>query len=112
MKLIVAIIRPERLEAVKTALGEVGVFRLTVQDVLGLPENATEGGASSSAELVPLVQIETAVNEPYVEPGVAAIVRAARSSGGTGAPGDGKVYVLPLEEVIRIRTGERGPEAI
>lgn len=129
MKLIVGVIRPERLEAVKEALGEAMVFRLTVSDVQGLapdeagaPADASgarsraaaayAGAAASSAPPRPVrkVKLEIAVNESFVEPTVRAIARAARLDG--GQPGDGKVLVLPLEECVRIRTGERGPEAI
>lgn len=113
MKLLVAVIRPERLEAVKTALGEVGVFRLTVSDVMGQAGTASSPKASApgaAAELQHLVKLEIAVNEPFVEPALAAMVRGARS--GDGRPDDGNVLVLPLQEVIRIRTGERGEEAV
>jgi nitrogen regulatory protein P-II 1 len=126
LKLVVGVIRPERLEAVKEALGEAKVFRLTVSDVQSVagadernPETTTTSraaaayaGASPAAAPGPLrkVKLEIAVNESFVEPTVRAIARAARLDGGT--PGDGKVLVLPLDECVRIRTGERGPEAI
>lgn len=121
MKLVVGIVRPERLEAVKEALGEAKVFRLTVSDVQGFddagvtpaaPAAAAYAGATAHAgpRLVRKVKLEIAVNESFVEPTVRAISRAARLDG--GRPGDGKVFVLPLEDVVRIRTGERGPEAI
>lgn len=113
MKLLVAVIRPERLEAVKTALGEVGVFRLTVSDVMGQAGTASSSQApppGATAGLQHLVKLEIAVNEPFVEPALTAMVRSART--GDGRPGDGKVLVLPLQEVIRIRTGERGEEAV
>lgn len=101
MKLIVAVIRPERLESVKEALADVEVFRLTVADVQAvLPD----------AKLAPRVRLEIAVNESFVEPTVRAIVAAAR--GDRTAPGDGRVFVLPLADVVRIRTGERGAEAV
>lgn len=125
MKLVVGIVRPERLEAVKEALGEAKVFRLTVSDVQGFGDGAKDdapppaasraaaayaGGASGAPKLVRKVKLEIAVNEAFVEPTVRAIARAARLDG--GQPGDDKVFVLPLEEAVRIRTGERGPEAI
>jgi nitrogen regulatory protein P-II 1 len=131
MKLVVGIIRPERLESVKEALGEAKVFRLTVSDVQGFsgedepaPSAAGPGapaasraaaayaGAAAAAapRAVRKVKLEIAVNESFVEPTVRAIARAAKLDG--GRPGDGKVLVLPLDECVRIRTGERGPEAI
>jgi nitrogen regulatory protein P-II 2 len=120
LKLVVGVIRPERLEAVKEALGEAKVFRLTVSDVQGLsPEEAPApssaaaayaGAAAAATRPTRKVKLEIAVNESVVEPTVRAIARAARLDG--GRPGDGKVLVLPLEECVRIRTGERGPEAI
>ena len=130
MKLVVGIIRPERLESVKEALGAASVFRLTVSDVQGFsgedepaPSAASPGasggsraaaayaGAAAAApRAVRKVKLEIAVNESFVEPTVRAIARAAKLDG--GRPGDGKVLVLPLEECVRIRTGERGPEAI
>jgi nitrogen regulatory protein P-II 1 len=115
MKLIIAIIQPHRLESVKTALSEVEVFRLTIMDCQGF------GQQRGKAELVTAddylsnlrrkVQLQIAVNEAFVEPTIAAIQRGGRS-GESGEIGDGKIFVLPLEECIRIRTGERGPEAI
>lgn len=129
LKLVVGIIRPERLEAVKVALGEAKVFRLTVSDVHGFAapgesDGTASGGGESrsraaaayagSAKATPStvrkVKLEIAVNESFVEPTVRAIAHAARLDG--GKPGDGKVLVLPLEDCVRIRTGERGPEAI
>ncbi len=115
MKLIVAVIRPEKLEAVKDALSEVQVFRMTVSDVQGFgrQKGHTEiyRGQEYTVQLVRKVRLEIAVNEDFVEPTIGAIVRAARSGEG-GRIGDGKIFVLPLLDVIRIRTGERGPEAI
>lgn len=136
VKLVVGIIRPERLEAVKEALGEAKVFRLTVSDVQGMggdagpsaevspggraaPASAAAAqygaaaayaGAAPAPRAVRKVKLEIAVNESFVEPTVRAIARAAQADG--GRPGDGKVFVLPLEDCVRIRTGERGPEAI
>ncbi len=115
MKLIIAVIRPEKLEAVKDALAEVEVFRLTVSDVQGFgrQKGKTEvfRGQEYTVGLVRKVRVEVAVNEDFVEPTVHAIVRAARS-GEEGKVGDGKIFVVPLLDVVRIRTGERGPEAI
>ena len=117
-KLVVGIIRPERLEAVQRELAATQVFRLTVSDVLGVatdargPVSAAQayaGATSSQPASVRKVKVEVAVNEDFVEPTVRAITRG----GTTEQPaGDGKVFVLPLEEAVRIRTGERGPDAI
>ena len=115
MKLIIAIIQPSRLEAVKAALTEVEVFRLTVMDVQGFgrQKGHTEvyRGHEFSVNLLRKVQLQIAVNEDFVEPTVNAILEAGRT-GPEGRIGDGKIFILPLEDCIRIRTGERGPEAI
>ncbi|MCW8140621.1 MAG: P-II family nitrogen regulator [Planctomycetota bacterium] len=117
-KLVVGIIRPERLEAVQRELAAAQAFRLTVSDVLGAATDAAApataaqayaGGGAGAPTSVRKVKLEVAVNEDFVEPTVRAIVRAGATEQGRG---DGKVYVLPLEEAIRIRTGERGPDAI
>jgi nitrogen regulatory protein P-II 2 len=115
MKLIIAIIQPSRLEAVKEALTEVEVFRLTVMDVQGFgrQKGHTEvyRGHEIAVNLLRKVQLQIAVNDEFVEPTVNAIIKGGRS-GETGQIGDGKIFVLPLEDCIRIRTGERGGEAI
>lgn len=115
MKLIVAIIRPEKLEDVQKALAERDVYLMTVTDVRGCGRQRgyTEvyRGTEVRIQLIPKLKLELAVNEAFVEATVEAIVHAARS-GDTGTIGDGKIFVLPLEDAIRIRTGERGPEAI
>ena len=103
MKLIQAILAPERLEAVQEALGAAEVFRLTVSDVQGV------GGSSGPLDgdafaLRPLVRLEIAVNEEFVEKAIDAVLEGGGEAG--------KIFVLPLSEAIRIRTGERGPEAI
>ena len=115
MKLIVAIIRPEKLEEVQRALQEQDVYLMTVTDVTGCgrQKGYTEvyRGAEVQVRLLPKVKLEIAVNEAFVEAAVEAIVHAARS-GETGNVGDGKIFVMALEDSVRIRTGERGPEAI
>ena len=115
MKLITAIVQPARLEAVKEALSKVEVFRLTVGDVKGLgrQKGHTEvyRGHEYEVNLLPKVRLDIAVNEEFVEPTIEAIIRGGRS-GSEGNIGDGKIFVQPLEDVIRIRTGERGSEAI
>jgi nitrogen regulatory protein P-II 1 len=115
MKLIIAIIQPHRLEAIKQALADVEVFRLTVMDVQGFgrQRGQTEAyrGHEFSVNLLRKVQLMIAVNEEFLEPTIDAIVKGGRT-GSTGEIGDGKIFVLPLEDCIRIRTGERGGEAI
>ena len=115
MKLIIAIIQPARLEAVKAALTDVEVFRLTVMDVQGFgrQKGHTEvyRGHEFTVNLLRKVQLQIAVNDNFVEPTVDAIIKGGRS-GEKGEIGDGKIFVLPLDDCIRIRTGERGTEAI
>ncbi|MBA19829.1 MAG: transcriptional regulator [Planctomycetes bacterium] len=115
MKLITAIVQPARLEAVKEALSKVEVFRLTVSDVKGLgrQKGHTEvyRGHEYEVNLLPKVRLDIAVNEEFVEPTIEAIIRGGRT-GPEGTIGDGKIFVQALEDVIRIRTGERGSEGI
>ncbi len=115
MKLIIAIIQPNRLEAVKTALADVEVFRLTVMDVQGFGRQRGQTevyrGHEVAVNLVRKVQLMIAVNDDFLELTIFAIMKGARI-GPTGEIGDGKIFVLPLEDCIRIRTGERGGEAI
>src|SRR5215211_4028982 len=115
MKMIVAIIRPEKLEAVQTALHDSDVYLMTVSDVRGCGRQRgyTEvyRGTEFQVRLLPKVKLEIAVNDAFVEAAVEAIVHAARS-GDTGQVGDGKIFVLNLEDSVRIRTGERGGQAI
>lgn len=119
MKLVIAIIRPERLEAVQDALQAVldedNNYRLTVDNVEG--HGAQRGevelfrGQLVRPQLVPKTRVMVAVNDAYVERTIEAIIRGARSDG-DGAIGDGKIFVMPVDDVIRIRTGERGSAAI
>src|SRR4029078_13543688 len=115
MKLILAIIQPSKLEAVKEALNKVEVFRLTIIDVQGFgrQKGQTEvyRGHELTVNLLRKVHLQSAVNEDFVEPTVNAIMEAGRT-GPEGRIGDGKIFILPLEDCIRIRTGERRPEAI
>lgn len=115
MKLIIAIIQPSKLEDVKTALNEVEVVRLTIMDVQGFgrQKGQTEvyRGREINVNLLRKVQLQIAVNEDFVEPTIDAIIKGGRS-GDNGQIGDGKIFVLPLDDCIRIRTGERGPDAI
>jgi nitrogen regulatory protein P-II 1 len=112
MKLIKAIIKPFKLEEVKEALAAVGVTGMTVSEVKGFgrQKGHTEiyRGSEYTVDFLPKTMIETAVEDDIVEPAVAAIVNAAK----TGKIGDGKVFVLPLESAIRIRTDEKDSEAL
>jgi nitrogen regulatory protein P-II 1 len=119
MKLIIAIIRPERLSAVQAALeavlDEADKYRITIQPVDGHGQQQGQPeyfrGQKVRARLIRKTQIMVAVNDSYVEPTIQAIIKGARTEGG-GAVGDGKIFVQPLEDCIRIRTGERGNKAI
>ena len=115
MKLVTAIIRPEQLEAVQTALAECDVYLMTVTDVRGCGRQRgfTEvyRGTEVQIRLVPKVKLEIAITDAFVEAAVEAIVHAGRT-GQTGNIGDGKIWVTKLDDCVRIRTGERGPEAI
>ena len=115
MKLIIAIVQPSRLEAVKAALTEVDVFRLTVMDCQGFGrqkgQTETYRGHEFTVNLLRKVQLQIAVNDEFVERTVDAILKGGRSGEG-GEIGDGKIFVLPMDDCVRIRTGERGPEAI
>ncbi len=115
MKMIVAIIRPEKLEEVQQALNSCDVYLMTVTDVRGCGRQRgfTEvyRGAEFRVRLLPKLKLEIAVNEAFVEAAVEAIVHSART-GETGQIGDGKIFVLPMDDCIRIRTGERGGQAI
>ncbi|MEX0585938.1 MAG: P-II family nitrogen regulator [Pirellulales bacterium] len=115
MKLIIAIIQPSRLEAVKEALTQVEVVRLTVMDVQGFGRQKGQSevyrGHELTVNLLRKVQLQIAVNDEFVEPTIQAIIEGGRT-GPSGQIGDGKIFVVPLEDCIRIRTGERGRDAI
>ena len=115
MKLIIAIIQPDKLERVKQTLSEVDVFRLTILDVQGFGRQRghaeTSRGHEIAINLLRKVQLQIAVNDEFVEPTIQAIQRGGRSTE-TGEIGDGKIFVIPMDECVRIRTGERGEEAI
>jgi len=112
VKKVEAVIKPFKLEEVKNALSEIGVAGLTVTEVKGFgrQKGHTElyRGAEYSVEFLPKVKVEIAVAEALVGKVVEAIERTAK----TGRIGDGKIFVAPLEEVVRVRTGERGEEAL
>src|SRR5213082_3128115 len=112
MKLVVAVVKPHRLDDVKEALREMGIGGLTAAEAQGFGRQRghTEiyRGAEYQVDFVPKVQIEVMAEDQDVRDLVDTIMSAAR----TGKIGDGKVWVLPPEEVYRIRTGEMGPDAV
>ena len=112
MKLIVAYIQPEKLNDVKNSLAAADVFKMSVTNALGCGQQRgyTEQyrGVAVEVNLLKKVRLEVAVNEAFVKATVEAIIKGAR----TGAIGDGKIFITPLEECIRIRTGETGNTAI
>jgi nitrogen regulatory protein P-II 1 len=112
MKLIIAVIKPDRLEAVKQALYKAEVNLITVNEVLGhgrqMGVTEVYRGAKEMGNLLRKIRLEIAVNENFVEPTIKAIIKGAQ----TGELGDGKIFVLDLVECIRIRTEERGGAAI
>jgi nitrogen regulatory protein P-II 1 len=112
MKLITAVIKPFTLDAVKTALKSAGVVGITVSEVRGFGRQGghteTYRGSEYQVELIPKVKLEIVVDDGVVDGVVDAIVAAGK----TGSIGDGKVWVTPVEEVVRIRTDERGVDAI
>lgn len=112
MKLIIAYIQPERLQAVKSALQKREICRISVTNALGcgsqLGYQESYRGAEMEVNLLKKVRLEIAVNDDFVEPTIEAIIEGAR----TDHIGDGKIFVMPMAECIRIRTGERGGEAI
>ena len=112
MKLITAIVRPERLPAIKEALFKAGVRGITISRVSGHGGQAGIAeqyrGAQFVVEFREKIELKIAVSEGFVQPTIDAIVEAAR----TGNVGDGKIFVQPLERVVRIRTGEEDTEAL
>lgn len=112
MKLVVAIINPHKLESVKKELYKRDVNLITVSEVIGhgrqLGIKETYRGNKESGNMLRKIRLEIAVNDNFVQPTIDAIIAGAK----TGEVGDGKIFILPLEECIRIRTGERGSEAI
>ena len=112
MKLITAIVKPFTLDDVKTSLEDAGVLGMTVSEVQGYgrQKGHTEvyRGAEYSVDFVPKVRIEVVIDDSIVDKVVDAIVRSAR----TGKIGDGKVWVSPVETIVRVRTGERGTDAL
>ena len=112
MKKIEAIIKPFKLDEVREALSEVGITGLTVTEVKGFgrQKGHTElyRGAEYVVDFLPKIKIEIVVNTDQAEPAIEAIIKAAR----TGKIGDGKIFVTPVEHVVRIRTGETNESAV
>ena len=112
MKLITAVIKPFKLDDVKEALGAIGVEGLTVTEVKGFgrQKGHTElyRGAEYVVDFLPKIKLEVVIEDDQAQPVIDAIIGAAN----TGKIGDGKIFVLPLEEAVRIRTGERGGAAV
>ena len=112
MKLITAIVKPFTLEDVKTGLEQTGILGMTVSEVQGYgrQKGHTEvyRGAEYQVEFVPKVRFEVLVDDSHADEVVDAMTNAAR----TGKIGDGKIWVTPLSEIVRVRTGERGSEAL
>jgi nitrogen regulatory protein P-II 2 len=112
MKLIVAMVQPHKLPDVKKALYDANIYKMTVTNALGCGQQKgyteTYRGVIHNINLLKKVRLEIAVNEEFVVSTVQAIIKGAK----TGKIGDGKIFILDLPECIRIRTGERGVEAI
>ncbi len=112
MKLIIAIIQPHKLDEVKEALYKEEVNLITVSEVLGHGRQKGVAevyrGHKENGNLLRKIRLEIAVNENFVEPTIRAIIKGAK----TGETGDGKIFILDLQECIRIRTEEKGPQAI
>ena len=112
MKLIIAYIQPERLNAVKQALYTREVYKMSVSNALGCGQQKgyvhQYRGAIEEVTLLKKIRLAIAVNDEFVSKTIDGIIEGAR----TGEIGDGKIFVLPMEDCIRIRTGERGPAAI
>ncbi|HBR86357.1 MAG TPA: transcriptional regulator [Candidatus Marinimicrobia bacterium] len=113
MKLIIAIIQPEELPDMKEELLKRKIYKFTVSNALGqgkeIPVHEVYRGIAHEISLLKKVRLEIAVNNDFVEPAVEAITTVARKEGDKGR---GKIFILPIEECIRIRTNEKGSEAI
>jgi len=112
MKLIIAYIQPHKLNDVKEELYKSDIFKLSVTNSLGCGQqkgyHESYRGVDIEVNLLKKVRLEIAVNDEFVQPTIDAIIRGARS----GEIGDGKIFIVPLDDVIRIRSGEKGKEAI
>ena len=112
MQMIIAVVRPHKLKDVREALGELGVVGMTVTDVRGCGRQRGHveryRGAEYVIDLIPKVKMEVVVLDEQLDAAVASITEAAR----TGEIGDGKIFILPVDQAFRIRTGEKGSDAI
>jgi nitrogen regulatory protein PII len=112
MKMVIAVIRPHRLQNVKNALSDSGIIGLTVADVRGAGRQKGQveryRGSEYSMDLIPKIKLEIAAEDEQVE----GIVQTVRGSAYTGEIGDGKIFVFPLEDAVRIRTGDRGESSL
>ena len=112
MKMICAIIRPHRLQEVKAALSDAGIVGLTVTDVRGAGRQKGQveryRGSEYSIDLLPKIKLEIAAEDDQVE----VIIQKIRVAASTGEIGDGKIFIAPLDDCMRIRTGERGPDSL
>jgi nitrogen regulatory protein P-II 1 len=112
MKMVVAMIRPHKLDEIKESLNEIGVQGMSVTEIKGYGrthgQTETYRGSAYNVEFIPKVRIEVGVPDELVEQ----VLTALQTSGKTGKIGDGKVFVLPIESAMRIRTGERNDEAL
>ncbi len=115
MKLILAVIQPTKLEAVKQALTRLGVTRMSVTDAMGFARQRgqieTYRGAEYETNLLRKVQLEIAVNDDFVERTLDCLQQTARTSS-EGTIGDGKIFVLPMDEAVQISDAQRGPSAL
>jgi nitrogen regulatory protein PII len=115
MRMVLALIQPTKLKPVQEALARIGVERMTVCDALGYGQQRGHGGANlasvGKAKLLRKVALEISVNEDFLDKTVQTIAQIAKS-GPHGAIGDGKIFVLPIEEVVRLSDTVRGPEAV
>jgi nitrogen regulatory protein P-II 1 len=115
MKMLIAIIQPTKLKAVQEALRRIGVSRLTVADAMGFArqrgQDETYRGAEYKTNLLRKVALEIAVNDDFVEKTLECLQQVART-GGEGNIGDGKVFVLPMEQAVQVSDGNSGPGAI
>ncbi len=112
MKMVCAVIRPHRLQQVKEALSDAGIVGLTVTDVRGAGRQKGQveryRGSEYKMDLIPKLKVEVAIEDDQAE----TVVQAIRSSAYTGEIGDGKIFILPLEDSMRIRTGDRGESSL
>jgi nitrogen regulatory protein P-II 1 len=115
MRMVLALIQPTKLKAVQEALAKIGVERMTACDALGYGQQGghAAGSAPQSAggKLLRKVALEISVNEDFLDKTVETIARVART-GPAGAIGDGKIFILPVEDVVRLSDAVRGPEAV